>query len=252
MKRLLRTVAIALGVLLGTAVLYLALLDEFIMPWFVNVERVTVPAVTGLSLERAADRARQKGLRLAILDSAYHETAPAGQVVDQTPDSRSQIKRGRRVFVTVSRGQHLYQVPEVTGGSARDAVLQVQGHQLQVGAIRYRSSGSVPEGVVITQHPVAGAAVSRGTIVTLEVSSGSPFAPKRVPALVGRPIEVVEDSLAKYELRLGTISERPRLDVPPGRVLSQEPVADSRVPRDTPVNLVVSTGAAPDNAGEGH
>ena len=245
MKRLARIVGLAAGVILGTSVVFLVLLEEVIMPSFVSVDSVHAPQLVGRSLDEARERTREKGLRLAVLDSAYHDTAPRGQIIDQTPGVRGQIKQGRRVFVSLSRGQRLYTVPEVAGGSERDALLQIHGRQLTVGRVRYRSSGSIPEGAVISQDPAPGTPVPRTTPVHLEVSSGSPFAPKLVPDLVGMPIEEVETVLDNYEMRLGELSERVNNSALPGQVLAQDPAGGSRAPRGTAVRLVVSAATLP-------
>jgi len=245
MKRLARIAATAVGIALGTGIIFLLLLDEVIMPSFVSVDRVHAPQLVGRTVAEGRQRAREKGLRLAVLDSVYHETAPRGQIVDQTPEVREQIKKHRRVFVTISRGQRLYSVPEVAGGSERDAVLQIQGRQLTVGQVKYRSDGSIPEGAVISQAPAPGTAVTRSTPVHLEVSSGSPFAPKLVPQLVGLSIEEVETVLDNHEMRLGSLRERLNSTIPPGQVLAQQPAAGTRTARDTAVQLVVSAAPLP-------
>ena len=110
--------------------------------------------------------------------------------------------------------------------------------------MNYGSSTSVPEGVVIRQRPAAGTRVARGARVDLEVSSGSPTAPKLVPKLVGLPIDVVEDSLRKYEMTLGQVQERVVDLLPPGQVLEQSPKGAARAPRGTGVDLVVSVRRA--------
>lgn len=245
MRRLLRILGISLATVVGTGVFFLILMDQVIMPYLVNVELVTTPELGGMPLERATARVRDKGLRLAIRDSIYHETIVPGHIISQTPEPRQRIKKGRRVFVDVSRGQRLYAVPEVTGVSLREARLKVQGSQLTVGEILYRSSGSIPEGAVIGQHPPSGSRVPRGGVVALRISSGSPFSPKRVPDLIGVSIEVVEDSLRKYEMRLGAIRDRLDNTAPPGQVLSQLPVPGTSAPRETPVDLEVSVAAQP-------
>jgi len=181
-----------------------------------------------------------KGLRLALRDSVHSEKSVAGSIVDQDPPPGQRIKLARRVFVDVSRGRRLYDVPDVSGGSQREAGLQIQGRQLTLGRVRFVSHTSIPEGVVIRQHPAAGKGVPRGTTVDLEISSGSPFATKAVPDLIGLPIDTVEDSLLKYEMDLGRVSERVAELLPPGQVLSQSPEPGAGVPRGTNVDLVVS------------
>lgn len=240
MRRILRTLTVFVAVVVGTLVLFLLLLDYVIMPYIVDVQRVTVPDLHRKSLTQAADRLQRKGLRLAIGDSVHHETLEKGYVVDQTPAPRQQIKKGRRVFVDVSLGRRLYAVPDVSGGSRRDALLKIAGMQLVVGRVEYVSSGSIPEGAVISQQPTAGTRVRRQSRVSLKISSGSPFAPKRVPDLVGIFIEAVEDSLRNHEMRLGSVRDQVDNTVPEGQILSQDPGPESRQLLNTAINVVVS------------
>ena len=240
MRRLLRDLVIFVAVVVGTLALFLLLLDYVIMPYIVDVKRVTVPELRKRTLSEASQRLQRKGLRLAIGDSVHHETLGKNYVVDQTPAPRKQIKKGRRVFVDVSLGQRLYAVPDVSGGSRRDAQLKIRGTQLALGRIEYVSSGSIPEGAVISQRPAAGTRVRRQSRVDLKISSGSPFAPKRVPDLAGISIEAVEDSLRKYEMRLGQIHDQVNNSVPEGQVLSQDPGPESRQMQNTAIDVVVS------------
>ncbi len=248
MNRLLRTLltgALAAG---STGLLFLAALDKLIMPAIVQVPMVTVPDLRGVTAEAARERVAGEGLRLALRDSVFSQSAPIGHIVDQAPGTGEEIKRARRVFVDVSRGPRLYPVPEVTGGSEREAGLKIQGGQLRRGTVEYASSTSFPSGVVIRQRPAAGERVEGGSTVHLVVSSGSPSAPKRVPDVVGLPIDVVADSLRKYEMTLGAIRRR-TVGGAAGRVLSQTPEAGARAPRRTAVEVVISAPPAA-NAGE--
>ena len=231
---------LAIVAIVGSVVIFLITLDSVIMPYIVDVERVRVPQIIGQKVSEAAHRLRRRGLRLEVLDTVYDENVEAGRIVDQTPKPGRFMKKARRVFVDTSRGRRFYTVPDVRERSLREAQLQLRGSQLQVGKFSYVSSGSIPEGAVISQIPVAGTRLPRGGAVDLKVSSGSPFARKRVPDLLNLSIEVVEDSLRKYEMELGSIREQLDNTRPPGSVLEQSPSADDRVMRYTPVEIVIS------------
>tara|TARA_B100000809_G_scaffold230850_1_gene245578 strand:- start:31 stop:792 length:762 start_codon:yes stop_codon:yes gene_type:complete len=240
LNRIVRQAGFVAGIALASAILFMVLLDSFILPAIVEVPMVTIPDVRGRTTESARRRVSAKGLRLSLRDSVYSELVVAGEIVDQEPPPGQRIKRARRVFVDVSLGQRLYVVPDITGGSQREAGLRIESHQLVVGSVRYVAHTSVPEDVVIRQHPTADARVPRGTRVDLQISSGSPFAPKVVPDLTGLSISVVEDSLLKYEMTLGIVSDRVAELLPPGQVLSQTPQAGAGVPPKTAIDLVVS------------
>ena len=240
MNALLRAAALVAAVVGGSAVIFLLLLDNLILPSIVEVPMVTVPDVRNRTVAAAHDRVSAKGLRLVVRDSVFSEAVAPGQIVDQVPTPGQRIKRARRVFIDVSQGRRLYAVPDVTGGSQREAGLQIQSHQLTVGAVRRESHTAIPAGVVIRQAPSATQRVPRGTRVDLVVSSGSPFDPKAVPHLVGLQIAVVDDSLLKYEMKLGVVSDRVAELLPPGQILSQFPEPGVGVPPGTAIDLVVS------------
>jgi len=90
--------------------------------------------------------------------------------------------------------------------------------------------------------------LARGSAIDLQISSGPPDIPKRVPNLIGLAIEVVEDSLRKYEMRLGAIENRIDNQQPVGTVLAQDPDHQQRVRRQSLVDLVLSVEELPPDA----
>ena len=82
LKGLLRNLLIATGVVGGSGILYLLLLDSVIMPRIVDVSRVTVPNVGNRTVPEAQRLIKQMGLRLTLRDSVYSD-APVGHVIDQ-------------------------------------------------------------------------------------------------------------------------------------------------------------------------
>jgi serine/threonine-protein kinase len=221
-------------------VLYIIILDFFAMPYIADVEKVYVPNVQNLSVPQARQRLRRRGLRLAVRDTVYHATIPPGLIVEQTPAERQQIKKGRRIFVEISKGGRLYTVPDVTKGSLREAQLQLEGSQLHLGEVVYVSSETIPKNVVISQRPEAGIQLPRGSAVHLQISRGSPFISRSVPDLIGLSIEVVEDTLQKHEMRLGMIQEQVDNSHPPGFILAQVPASHEQALPGTAIDLVLS------------
>ena len=247
MNRILRIAgALAIAVVVSITV-FLILLDNVVMPYLADVERVRVPKLVGQTMPDAKTALRKRGLRLAHPDSVYSEAIVPGRIVEQTPKAGTMIKRARRGFVDVSRGQRLYTVPDVRELSLRDAKLRLLASQLHVGSFEYVSSSSIPKGPVISQHPSPGARIPKSSGVNLRVSSGSPFADKHVPDLTGLPIENAEDSLSKYEMLLGSIVNQIDNTTVPGTVLRQNQTPNARAKRHTKIELVVSV-AAPDTS----
>lgn len=244
MRKFLRKCLFFISVIAFSIILYMFLLDELIIPYLVDVPRVRVPRLRGMSVVQAERNLAKWDINLAIGDSLYHESLPLGAVVDQDPSPGEQIKKGRRITVDVSLGPRFYPVPDsVSGVSLREARLQLEASQLGLGEITHTSSENIPEGAVIRATPPSGTLLPRGTLVDLEISNGSSRLPKRVPLLRDLPIEQVEDTLRKYEMRLGSITSRVAPAHPVGTVLDQSPGPRELAPRLTPISLVVSARA---------
>ncbi|MEE3257738.1 MAG: PASTA domain-containing protein [Candidatus Latescibacterota bacterium] len=245
MKNILRHLGLIIAAAALAGIIGLILLDAVVMPYIVDVPSVRVPNLQGLSVPNATVRLERSGLGMAIGDSLHHETIPPNAVVDQDPTVGHRVKKGRRIVVIPSKGARYYDVPDVRRVSLREARLQLEGNQLQIGQTRYLSSATIPEGAIVGQSPSPGARLSRGSSIDLQISSGSPTTPKRIPNLVGLSIEVVEDTLRKYELRLGQIENRIDNQQPVGTVLAQTPDHRRHILRRSRIDLVLSVEELP-------
>ena len=240
MRKLVRGVLFFAGVGIATGVLILLLLDLAVMPGIVEVAKVRVPDLRQLPMDKARRRLQNRGLRLAVRDSLYQEVLAAGAVVEQTPTTGQRIKQGRRVFVDVSKGPRQFPVPDLRQKSLRQAELLLEGARLRLGSVRYTSSRSVPRDAIAEQVPRPNVPLRRNGSVDVQISSGAPDAPKKVPQVVGLLINVVEDSLEKYEMRLGTIDERIDNRRPAGVVLRQKPAPGVRAARHTKIDVMIT------------
>ena len=244
-KNILRHLCLLAAGALLAGIVALVLLDEIVMPYLVDTPSVQVPDLKGLLAPEASVRLEETGLKMTLSDSLYHETVPTDAVVDQSPTVGQSVKKGRRVILTVSKGPRYYEVPDVRRVSLREARLQLEENQLKIGQILYRSSDTLPEGAVVGQSPPPGAQLARDSAVDLQVSNGPPAALKRVPNLIGLSIGAAEDTLRKYELRIGHIAKRIDAQKRVGTVLAQSPTSEQRIPRHSRIDLVVSAAAPP-------
>ena len=248
MKKILRQLGLIACAALLAGILFVILLDAIVMPYVVDVPSIRVPNLQGLSVSKAAVRLEKSGLGMAIGDSLHHETLPVYAVIDQDPAVGHRVKRGRRIVVVSSKGPRYYEVPDVQRVSLREARLQLEGKQLQVGQTRYLSSTSIPAGAIVGQSPAPGVQLARDSAIDLQISNGPPDVPKRVPNLIGLAIEVVEDSLRKYEMRLGAIDNRVDNQQPVGTVLAQNPDHQQRIQRQSGIDLILSVEELPPDA----
>jgi serine/threonine-protein kinase len=140
-------------------------------------------------------------------------------------------------------------VPLVEGLREQQAVEQIESVGLEAD-VEEQPSTEVERGIVIEQSPKEGTQVSKGSTVTITVSSG----PKQVevPSLVGLDYEDAVDALNELGLkasRLEVFSQKPI-----GQVTGQDPKAGVVVDEGSEVEVRVSKGvqsiAVPDVLGQ--
>jgi len=143
-------------------------------------------------------------------------------------------------MLTDDGGGDLVAVPDLVGLPEQDALDLLEAEGLELGETKIRRTDEVPPGEVVEQSPLPLRQVPTGSAVDIWVS-----APPRlfvVPSVVGGTLEDAEGELATANLVLGDVTEQNDPDIPEGRIISQDPPAGEEVPRETPVNVVVSAG----------
>jgi beta-lactam-binding protein with PASTA domain/predicted Ser/Thr protein kinase len=143
-------------------------------------------------------------------------------------------------MLTDDGGGDLVVVPDLTGLTRVQAQQELDDAGLLMGERSRRPSEDVPPGRVIEQTPPADRQVEAGSEVDLVFSSGPRTVP--VPTITGSTLEDARAALEAAGLVLGEATEQNDQTVPEGRIISQDPVAGEEVPKDTPVNVVVSAG----------
>ena len=104
----------------------------------------------------------------------------------------------------------------------------------------YEQSDTVPAGVVIRQEPAAGTLVLPKTPITVYVSSGATEV--IVPNLVGTEEANAVAMIEQAGLTVGSITVTGSPSVAEGVVITSDPVAGSKLPQGTVVNLILSNG----------
>ena len=131
----------------------------------------TVPNVIGLTQPDAQAAILGAGLTVGTV-STMNATAPAGQVLSQSPGFGVSVAASSPVAFTVSLGPALVTVPNVVGLTQASAQSAIVAAGLTVGATTTANSATVPAGSVISANPAAGASVAPSTAIALVISSG--------------------------------------------------------------------------------
>ena len=126
---------------------------------------INVPDVSNDTYDQAATTLTGVGFTVNPEHDIFSDTVPAGQVISTTPRAGTTAHQGDPITVNVSKGPHLYPVPDVTGDYVADAkaTLEHAGFKVNVNAF---PGGP---GKVLRQSPGGGSFQRRGTTITLFV-----------------------------------------------------------------------------------
>ncbi|MFQ5859430.1 MAG: protein kinase [Anaerolineae bacterium] len=191
---------VALVAVLGLIPLWRTVYDAYarpasrgvpVLPAPTGVVLIEVPNVVGLPQADAEDLLRTAGFEVNVLGSRQDEEIPVSHVVQAKPAPGTRVERNTTVGLIISSGPSAVELPSVLGLSADEA----QRVLLDVGFDVQREEawgGEVPAGTVISQEPPGGVRISRGSGVTILVSTGTVLP---LNANLGDQIELVEAEL---------------------------------------------------------
>jgi hypothetical protein len=188
-----RPLLIALPVALIVPLLIGYLIAVFVLfpPTEVSGAGIAVPDVTGQSASEAQRQLAAAGLGPLEPEPLPHPTAPAGQVLAQSPLPGQQLRPGAGVRVALSAGPARALVPDVIGFSGTRAESLLRRAGFDVATITEESTA--PAGRVLRTEPEPGQERMLPAFVTIVVSEGPPQT--AVPEAVPLVPDTVADTL---------------------------------------------------------
>jgi len=141
-----------------------------------------------------------------------------------------------RVFL---RGETL-PVPDVVGKTYAQAREELGRKKISLQLRGQQFDDRWPKGAIIAQSPPAGSRIKVLRPVRVVLSRGSEEVV--VPRLINRSLEAVTPQFREMGLVKGNVSFIHSSRYSAGRIMAQDPSADTPVQRDTPVNMLVSQG----------
>lgn len=209
---------------------------------FLIVPEVTVPELTGLTLEEAEEKLASLGLEYSIGGEVHSDTIPEGSVVSQKPPAGRSVRKERVIELVLSLGPEYIKVPNLLGRTELEARLILSDLGLNM-EISHEYSEEVAAGYVLRQDPGEGFRLGRDETVYVVISGGKkPFSLRN---LQGWDFSDAKEWLNLYGLVLRNVEEEYSDQFPEGQVISQFPPAGEMVQSGDPVDLVISKGRKP-------
>ncbi|GGG81689.1 Stk1 family PASTA domain-containing Ser/Thr kinase [Corynebacterium pelargi] len=198
---------------------------------------VMVPGLEGMSQQEAVEKLESLKLQVAVNEEPNPQIQ-RGEVIRSNPGAGSSVPPNSTVTLTVSSGKEITEVPDLRGKTTKEAERELKKAGLELDStVREDASDEVKKGEVMEQSPSAGAQVSRGSKVTITVSTGK--ATERVPNITGLQWSQAESNLT-------ALGFRPRVErvdslEPEGTVIAVSSEGEN-LPADSEVVVQVSNG----------
>lgn len=206
---------------------------------FFNTPRtVTVPDVSGQTVEKATEMIEVAGLEVGNITEEATATVDEGLVIRTSPAAKTTRRQGSKIDIVVATAA-MVSIPDVTDKDSDTARQELEALGFQV-TIKEEYSEKVAQGLVIKTDPGANSSAEKGAKITLYVSKG--VAPQVVPNVVGKTQENATQILQTAGFSIGTITQEYSSSVTAGQVISTDPVANTELTKGSIINLVVSKG----------
>ena len=203
-------------------------------------ESFSLPSLENKEQSAAESALRELGLE-GVIESDYSDTVDVGKVISTNPASGSDVIKGQKITVIVSKGSEVKTgtVPTLANMTQADAQAAISAAGFKVGTVSEGYSDSVMEGRVISQSVNAGTKLEQGKSIDIVISKGADTV--TVPSVVGSDFDDAKDTLEGLGFKVAE-QEQHHATVGEGLVVSQSVDANTKAAKGTTITLYVSIG----------
>ena len=237
-----RKLVYRLGIPLVGLLLLGIVIDRIVMPIVTRQgSAFPLPSFTDQRLAEAQVVLGGLDLTYKVASEEFSPDKPAGVILLQYPKAGTKVKPGRTVRFVVSLGEKLVLIPDLSGKSVRQAMLDLETAGLSLGEIAWAFSDTIPERVVMFSYPEAGREIPLGAPVNLMVNRGRASTFTYVPKVVGMNLQDARRQIEGKSLKVGIVTSRLAEKYLPETVLEQSEPEGTELDVGTEIDLVVSS-----------
>ncbi|HKL08893.1 MAG TPA: PASTA domain-containing protein [Bacteroidales bacterium] len=172
-------------------------------------QKIPVPDFRGLSEEEVYKKAEKSKLNIEIIDSVYNNDMPKGTVIEQNPEPDFNVKKGRRIFITLNAfNPEKVKMPNIVGVSHRQAKAVLKNVGLEIGKLIHVPDIAVNN--VLKQRfngdeIKPGTLIPKGSKVDLVLGKGLSNEKTTLPDLFEYTLMEAKDRLLRAALNVGAI-----------------------------------------------
>lgn len=228
---------IALGSLAILMLLFLATLVLF--PQMFKPEKVAVPDVSDISLEKALDQIQRAGLSIGKRSEQHSETIADGNVITTSPEAGKKVEKNTAVDIVVSEGKRQVTMPDYIGRDYHQVKTLLEKQGFKVKLKKQFSDKAVDQ--ILDQSPKPNkTVVPSDTTVTFVISKGiETFA---LTNLLGYSEEQLQAYAKETGLNIRIADQKYSDTIDKDHVVSQNPAAGTTMTKGDAVTVVTSKG----------
>ena len=210
------------------------------LPGIANRGIVEVPNIVLTDRSKARERLYGIGLRLQIQNREYNDSLAPDVIISQQPKAKQKVKKGRHVFVIVSKGPEIDTLPDVRNLTelAGKNILWKAGFG-NVKVTKIFSERTFKDNIINT-NPLRGTIISRETPIEITISKGPRPTHTQVPNVIGDLLSEAKQKIKDNGLKVGTIEYKVSSASRPGTIISQSVAPGVNALFESTINVVVA------------
>ena len=199
-------------------------------------DKIETPNFLGKTLEEAEEESKIYELKIVKSGEELNSMYDKGQIVRQTPEEGTKIKKGETITVIVAgEDVEMSAVPSVIGKNLDQAVKLIKEAGF-TDSPEYKFDDS-SENTIIEQMPRAGDSLEKGKSVKIVVSMGKEENNIELPTVLGKSEQEAKNILKNFNLKISYREDRTQTE---GVVLSQNPSPGQKMSTGSEVGIVVN------------
>ncbi|MEV0243528.1 Stk1 family PASTA domain-containing Ser/Thr kinase [Streptomyces sp. NPDC050674] len=219
--------------------------------------KVTVPSVTGLSVDEAKEKLAGDKYEFKIETKTRTSPEEPGKVLEQNPTTGEEVEKGSTITLTIAKEAEKSTVPDVLGRTCDEAKQQMQASNLVGNCTEVETDDDSQVGKVIQTTPQAGTSVDPNSSVNIQIGKKKQQQKVKVPQVVGQTVGQAKQILAQAGFtKIQFAGGSDQSDN--ARVIAQAPQGDQEVddPAGTTITLQTvgfgNNNGGNDNGGGGN
>ena len=203
---------------------------------------VLVPALTGLTETEALNKAKANNLIAVVSEYKTETNVEPGKVLEQDPESSTEVKKGTIIKLVVSKGEEQVSVPNLSNMTIENAKIQLNKLGLEIGEITKENSDNFEAGKIMQQHPDSGTSINKDSKVDVVISLGKKEELVEMVDLIGADISQASNKLKSIGLNIGNIEKKFSNSYDTNQVIWQQYDAGKKLKKDSSIDVIISKG----------